>query len=135
MKRWMVVLGALVSLGGMAMTEAKSKLEYGQFSVSLNVRDIQKSFDFYSTLGFRKVAGDLKQKWIILTNDSAVIGLFQDEWDSNVMTFNPKDVRSLHRELKSKGIAFEKEPQGTSGPAHAIFKDPDGNLILLDQHY
>lgn len=116
------------------MAKASDGLEYGQFSVSLNVKDIQKSYNFYTTLGFEKVMGDLSQKWIILTNKSSVIGLFEGVLDSNLLTFNPKDVRSLHRSLKDKGIKFEKEPEGASGAAHATLKDPDGNTILLDQH-
>lgn len=134
MRKWGIILATIVCLGGGTVTKAGENLEYGQFSVSLDVKDIKKSYDFYIMLGFEKVMGDLSQKWIILTNKSSVIGLFEGELDSNLLTFNPLDVRALHRTLKAKGIKFDKEPEGVSGPAHAKLTDPDGNVILLDQH-
>ncbi len=116
------------------MTTANDPLNYGQFSVSLNVKDIHKSHEFYTTLGFKEIAGDINQKWIILSNDCAVIGLFEGMFSGNMMTFNPKDVRGLYKSLKAKGIEFTKEPEGESGPSHTSLVDPDGNVILLDQH-
>ena len=45
------------------------------------------------------------------------------------------DVRELQRELKSKGVELvsEADEDGT-GPASFVAVDPDGNLILVDQH-
>ncbi len=51
------------------------------------------------------------------------------------MTFNPKDVRSIQKELKKKNVALIKEAdETTTGPEHIILTDPDGNQIMLDQH-
>jgi catechol 2,3-dioxygenase-like lactoylglutathione lyase family enzyme len=114
---------------------ANETLEYGNFSVSLAVKDIQKSYEFYRNLGFREVAGDLTKKWIVLANDSGRIGLMEGMFEKNILTFNPKDVRMVHRALRATGIQFDKEPEGAEGPGYATLKDPDGNDILLDQHY
>jgi len=109
------------------------KMDYGHFSVSLAVKDIRISHAFYQKMGFRPIFGNLDENWIIMTNDSAIIGLFAGQFKNNILTFNPKDVRTLHKQLKSAGLTFDKEPEGKSGPAHAVLTDPDGNMILLDQ--
>lgn len=122
-------------------------MELGAFSVSLNVKDIQASKSFYENLGFQVFGGDMSQNWLIMKNDSCIIGLFQGMFEKNILTFNPgwdenaskldsfTDVRDLQQELKSKGIKLEAEAdQETSGPASFIVNDPDGNPILFDQH-
>lgn len=119
-------------------TFAGGNMNLGQFSVSLEVKDIRKSYDFYQKLGFHKIAGVIEQNWLILKNDSnqTVIGIFQDQqWHGQKLTFNPVDVRSIEKELKASGVVFETETTGETGPAWAELKDPDGNVILLDQHF
>ena len=119
----------------------------GNFSVSLTVKDINESKAFYEKLGFSTFGGNLEQNWLILKNEDCVIGLFQGMFDKNIMTFNPgwnnnaeevnpfKDVRVLQEELREKGIDFIQEASlETEGPGSFMIKDPDGNLILVDQH-
>ena len=64
-------------------------MNLGAFSVSLNVKDIEASRDFYARLGFEPVGGDVAEKWLILRNERHVIGLFQGMFDKNILTFNP----------------------------------------------
>ncbi len=123
------------------------KDEIGAFSVSLVVKDIETSKQFYEKLGFRVFHGDQSQNWLIMKNGDAVIGLFQGMFEKNILTFNPgwnngaqpleefTDVRDLQKKLKDKGIEFSSEAdEATSGPASFIIVDPDGNPILIDQH-
>ena len=122
-------------------------MKLGNFSVSLNVKDIQTSKSFYENLGFKTFGGDISQNWLILKNGSCIIGLFQGMFEKNILTFNPgwdenatkidsfTDVRDLQRQLKAKGIKIQTEAgENTSGPASFILVDPDGNPILVDQH-
>lgn len=111
-------------------------MDLGQFSVSLAVKDIVKSKAFYEDLGFKahEECGGIEEKWLILQKDTVVIGLFQDMFENNILTFNPNDVRAVQAHLKTKGHALDVEAQGESGPAHCILKDPDGNVIMFDQH-
>lgn len=119
----------------------------GAFSVSLNVKDIAVSKQFYEQLGFSVFAGNLDHKYLIMKNGSALIGLFQGMFDKNMLTFNPgwdenaqqlesfDDVRDIQKRLKEAGIPLETEAdENTSGPAHILLTDPDGNPILIDQH-
>jgi predicted enzyme related to lactoylglutathione lyase len=125
----------------------KKPMDFGNFSVSLNVKDIKTSMAFYEKLDFKVVAGKLEQKWIVLQSGNARIGLFQGMFDKNIMTFNPgwnkdketlkefQDVRELQRTFKARGITIAPEAdEKTEGPAFFKIVDPDGNAILFDQH-
>lgn len=122
-------------------------MQLGIFSISLAVKDIQASAAFYAKLGFKHFGGDMAQNWLILKNGECVIGLFQGMFEKNILTFNPgwdgnaqklesfTDVRELQRQLKAQGVAFSAEAdESTTGPAHFVINDPDGNAILVDQH-
>jgi len=117
------------------------------FSVSLSVKDIKASKQFYETLGFTVYAGQLEKNYLIMKNGNALIGLFQGMFENNILTFNPgwdenankvepfDDIRTIQKHLKSKGIKLESEvDESSSGPASFMVYDPDGNAILLDQH-
>ena len=111
-------------------------MHLGAFSVSLAVKDLSASRAFYEKLGFEVIAGNAEQDWLILRNGSTTIGLFHGMFDQNILTFNPQNLRMLQQELRTKGYHFElnEEAQDQSeGPSHALFADPDGNLILFDQ--
>ena len=127
-------------------TEAVAPVRLGNFSVSLAVKDLAASRAFYEKLGFRPVGGNGKN-WLILQNDGAKIGLFQGMFPKNMLTFNPgwdrdakaladfDDVRDIQKTLKARGLAPVKEAdESSSGPAHLVLADPDGNPVLIDQH-
>ena len=122
-------------------------MKLGKFSVSLNVKDIQKSKAFYEKLGFREVFGEEQANWLILSNEQATIGLFQGMFERNMLTFNPgwdgnaeemsdfTDIRQIQEQLREHGFTFDSEADTTTqGPASFMIRDPDGNPILVDQH-
>lgn len=122
-------------------------MQLGAFSISLAVRDLEVSRDFYRKLGFEVFAGDLASKYLIMKNREVLIGLFQGMFENNILTFNPgwdqdaneldpfTDIRDLQRQLKKEGVTFSQEAdEGTTGPASFVVVDPDGNPILVDQH-
>jgi lactoylglutathione lyase len=122
-------------------------MKLGAFSISLAVKDLAASRAFYEKLGFSDLGGVPDQNWLIMTNGSAVIGLFQGMFDKNILTFNPgwdqnaqpvssfTDIRVLQQQLKARGVTLVQEAdEQTSGPASFILHDPDGNTILVDQH-
>lgn len=125
----------------------EEKMQFGNFSVSLTVKDIKASQEFYEKLDFVPIGGNISQKWLIMQNGTTTIGLFQGMFEKNLLTFNPgwnhksetlpefQDVRELQATLKKRGIvpATEADP-ATTGPASFVIVDPDGNPILVDQH-
>lgn len=110
-------------------------MQLGKFCLSLSVTDINKSKSFYEKLGFSAVpgCGSVEANWLIMQNSSNMIGLFQGMFEGNIFTFNPKDVHQIQDDLKSKGIQLDKEASADEGPSHIMFRDPDGNVIMLDQ--
>src|SRR5262245_54394322 len=133
-------------------TPASSKsggpaIRLGNFSMSLTVKDIAKSQEFYERLGFHVWGGDQSKRWLIMQNETATIGLFQGLFEKNTLTFNPGwdrsgkalpnfgDVREIQKALTSRGIELAtKADESATGPASFSLMDPDGNPILVDQH-
>lgn len=122
-------------------------MKLGAFSVSLSVKDLKVSKEFYEKLGFTVFAGEMERNYLIMKNGDSLIGLFQGMFENNILTFNPgwdtsankldefDDVRAIQKKLKEKGIELTTETEeGNSGPAHIAMLDPDGNAILIDQH-
>lgn len=122
-------------------------MELGAFSVSLAVKDLTASREFYEKLGFAAVGGEADQGWLILRNGTTTLGIFQGMFEGNLLTFNPgwdaagkntdpfTDVRVLQAGLKEAGLELDAEPEpGGEGPASLMLTDPDGNAILIDQH-
>ena len=122
-------------------------MKLGAFSISLNVKDLKTSKDFYENLGFTVLGGDMKMNYLIMKNGNSLIGLFQGMFENNILTFNPgwdengkniksfDDVRVIQSILKEKGVALDSQVEAnTTGPANLILKDPDGNVIFVDQH-
>lgn len=122
-------------------------MKLGAFSISLSVKNLKESREFYEKLGFQKFGGDMGKNYLIMKNDEILIGLFQGMFEGNLLTFNPgwnqhaqnledfDDVRKIQKELKNQGIRLIKEAKETTeGPESITMTDPDGNVILIDQH-
>ncbi len=122
-------------------------MELGAFSISLAVKDIEKSKVFYEKLGFQVYAGDQSRNYLIMKNGDTNIGLFQGMFEGNILTFNPGwdqnaknlesfvDVREIHKNMKAQKVEIAHESiSGEKGPSSFTIIDPDGNSILLDQH-
>ena len=121
-------------------------MHLGAFSISLSVKDLARSRAFYEALGFSRFAGDPDHGYLIMKNDQSLIGLFHDMFEGNLLTFNPgwdqeaaqlenyEDVSAIVARLREAGIEVEDGPDAEHGPASATLKDPDGNVVLIDQH-
>jgi|UniRef100_UPI00404A548F lactoylglutathione lyase len=138
---------ALGNMDHRSVKKPKKSLKLGAFSMSLNVKDLGASITFYESLGFQLLGGDRTQNYVVLKNEHTIIGLFQGMFNENMLTFNPgwddnakniktfNDVREIHHILKNKGNSFVTDLTGDcKGPAYFIVKDPDGNVLLFDQH-
>jgi len=122
-------------------------MKLGAFSISLSVKDLVASKEFYEKLGFSVFAGGMDQNYLIMKNGNSLIGLFQGMFQGNLLTFNPgwdenareldpfTDVREIQSHLKDQGVTFNAEAdETTKGPASFMVTDPDGNVLLFDQH-
>lgn len=150
-----VLLAALVACSSTGVTppsdsstrSAADASPLGAFSVSLSVKDLAASRTFYEQLGFTVVGGDARGNWLILRSGTTTIGLFHGMFQGNLLTFNPgwsqlaeplprfEDIRSLQRRIEQQGVKLTtRADDGTKGPASFTLVDPDGNVILVDQH-
>ena len=122
-------------------------MQLGTFSMSLAVKDLELSKQFYQKLGFSVIGGEASQNWLIMRNGDHNIGLFQGMLPGNILTFNPGwdtqgnhldvfvDVRQIHKNLVAAGLELsDTNLTDQSGPGHISLVDPDGNAILIDQH-
>jgi catechol 2,3-dioxygenase-like lactoylglutathione lyase family enzyme len=144
--------GEMATLGTVHITSRPSErympqMQLGNFSVSLAVKNIGASRQFYEKFGFVVFMADAAKGWLILKNGDAIIGLFHGMFEKNMLTFNPgwdgnaqpleqfTVVRELQRRLKAQGVVLMTEAdENTTGPASFTVIDPDGNPILVDQH-
>lgn len=122
-------------------------MKLGVLSISLAVKDLIKSREFYESLGFDEFSGNMEMNYLIMKNGNSLIGLFQGMFENNIITFNPgwdengnvledfDDVRIIQKKLKELNIGLNSEADENSvGPASIMLADPDGNQILIDQH-
>jgi len=105
-------------------------MQLGAFSISLAVKDLKVSRQFYEALGFTVLGGAEAQRYLILKNGNALIGLFQGMFENNILTFNPgwdenaqpfnpfDDVRSIQQQIKKAGIqpVTEADENGSCPP-------------------
>lgn len=122
-------------------------MKLGAFSVSLSVKNLAVSKAFYENLGFTSFGGSMEQNYLIMKNGNALVGLFHGMFEGNILTFNPgwdenaqnlesfDDVREIQKHLKGKNVSLISETdEATTGPGSLMLADPDGNVILIDQH-
>jgi catechol 2,3-dioxygenase-like lactoylglutathione lyase family enzyme len=139
--------GTIARAPAPANAPGEEAMKLGAFSVSLAVKDLAVSKAFYTKLGFAPVGGNEEHNWLVLQNGTTTIGLFQGMFEQNILTFCPgwtsskglvegfQDVREIQKTLKSRGLTLTTEADESSrGPASLTLSDPDGNMILFDQH-
>jgi catechol 2,3-dioxygenase-like lactoylglutathione lyase family enzyme len=111
--------------------------------VGLPVRDQDVALKFYTEkLGF-KVATDQPmgpgQRWIELLIPGSDVNIAlhtPDGHESRIGGFQPitfwcDDVFATAEEMKTKGVELHAEPRKEIWGTMAMFKDPDGNVLLF----
>lgn len=118
-------------------------------TVSVYVADQDRAKDFYvNTLGFElrtdaPLYPGASTRWVAVAPKGAateVILYIPDEnWEhykqvvgkSQSLTFNVRDMKSLHAALKAKGVTFVQEPDPQPWGTYATIRDSEGNILLL----
>jgi catechol 2,3-dioxygenase-like lactoylglutathione lyase family enzyme len=110
--------------------------------VSIPVADQERALRFYTeTLGFRVLTDQPfsdKQRWIELgipgADTRVVLFQFGDHLkpgETLNLSLWADDVEATATELKSKGVEFVMEPRQQHYGTICIFKDVDGNKIMM----
>lgn len=87
-------------------TEKLNDMKLGAFSISLSVKDLKTSKEFYEKLGFDVFAGSMEQNYLIMKNENALIGLFQGMFEGNILTFNPGWDEDANRTFENQFFPF-----------------------------
>ena len=114
--------------------QKEDQMNLGQFSMSLTVKNLSVSKDFYETLSFIVFGGAIERNYLIMKQADTLIGLFRGMFEHNILTFNLgwnskaenvdpfEDIRELQAQLEHKGIDVDvqKVPprQQWPGPFH-----------------
>jgi len=122
-------------------------MDLGTFSVSLSVKDLGTTRAFYEKLGFSVFHDASEQGYIMLRNGACTLGLFEGMFEGNILTFNPgwdhdalilddfEDVRDIQAQLESAGVELlDRADPDSVDVASIMLTDPEGNVILIDQH-
>ncbi len=111
--------------------------------IGIPTNDQDRALKFYTeTLGFEVSTDQVfnaAQRWIELRigNSGTRVVLFTPEGhESRIGTFFNgsfacDDVSATYRQLKARGVEFDKAPEKQPWGEFAIFKDPDGNQFVL----
>jgi catechol 2,3-dioxygenase-like lactoylglutathione lyase family enzyme len=111
-------------------------------SVSVPVSDQEQAKEFYvDTLGFELLvdnSGREDMRWIEVAPEGSVISLMLVSWLDpllpslyRVIVVATDDIRTIHEALVAKGISFELPPTELTYGTQAMFRDPDGNALVL----
>ena len=107
---------------------------------SIPVADQQRALDFYTQkLGFKIVTDQPfgEMRWIELRIANAqtkvVLFPFPDRQPGGFLNvvFQTDDVQKTWEELKAKGVEFTQEPKTESWGTSAMFRDSEGNIVLV----
>jgi predicted enzyme related to lactoylglutathione lyase len=121
----------------MPLTESMQVL-----SMSVPVSDQDKAKEFYvNTLGFDLQvdnSGRDGMRWIEVAPEGSLTSLMLVSWSDpllpsmyRVIVVATDDIRTIHEELVAKGISFELPPTELTYGTQAMFRDPDGNALVL----
>jgi predicted enzyme related to lactoylglutathione lyase len=108
--------------------------------VGIPTTDMERAIDFYvGTLGLRQDEHRDAEFWA----GETCLGLWKPEWagqefkasETCLLALHVDDVQGSRGELEERGVRFVGETID-SGVCHmAIFKDPDGNSLMLHSRY
>ena len=114
-------------------------------AVSVPVRDQEQAREFYvDTLGFELLVDNSWRegmRWIEVAPEASATSLMLVSWSDSllpslyrVVVITTDDIQAIYEELVAKGIFFDLPPTELSSGTQAMFRDPDGNALVLWEH-
>jgi catechol 2,3-dioxygenase-like lactoylglutathione lyase family enzyme len=106
-------------------------MELGWYELSLDVKDVERSCDFYAKLGFQIVGSAPEHGVATVQRGNCRIGFYQGRAPETTLMFWQGDVETIAGDLKSKGLAFERGPTADDKGVGALLRDPDGMAVYF----
>jgi catechol 2,3-dioxygenase-like lactoylglutathione lyase family enzyme len=109
------------------------------------VKDQDQAKEFYvDILGFELLVDDAWRdgmRWSEVAPENSTTSLMLVSWSAcmlpgpyRVVVVGTENIRAIYEELLGKGVFFELPPTETPRGRQAMFRDPDGNALLLWEH-
>jgi catechol 2,3-dioxygenase-like lactoylglutathione lyase family enzyme len=106
-------------------------MELGWYELSLDVKDVARSCDFYGKLGFQLVGGAPGDGAATVQRGNCRIGLYKGLSPETTLLFRQGDVEAIAADLMGRGLNLEREPAPDSKGVGALLRDPDGMAIYF----
>lgn len=107
-------------------------MDLGEHFPCLNVRDIQRSIEFYQKLDFTVVEDHRADGWAVLQHNNMALCLYEGI-EENLINFRGCDIAAVCEEARARGLEFEKPARlHPDGSWNATLRDPDGNSIFFN---
>jgi predicted enzyme related to lactoylglutathione lyase len=111
-------------------------------SVSVPVSDQEQAKEFYvDTLGFElQLDNSWREgmRWIEVAPEGSATSLMLVSWSDSllpsmyrVIVVATDDIQANYEELVAKDVSFDLPPTELSSGMQAMFRDPDGNALVL----
>lgn len=112
--------------------------------VSVPVSDQDRARAFYvDTIGFRLVRDDDSVpgiRWVQVAPESGTTALTLVTWFGTMpagslrgLVLACADLDAEYQRLSTAGVQFDSPPQRQPWATEAVFRDPDGNMLVLQQ--
>jgi predicted enzyme related to lactoylglutathione lyase len=111
-------------------------------SVSVPVSDQEQAKEFYvDTLGFELQVDNSwgeGMRWIEVAPEGSPTSLMLVSWSDSllpslyrVIVLDTEDIQAAYEELVARDVSFDLAPTELSSGRQAMFRDPDGNALVL----
>jgi catechol 2,3-dioxygenase-like lactoylglutathione lyase family enzyme len=102
--------------------------------VTLHVKDIQKSKEFYSKIPGAKLIHETPGQFALFQVGQGRLGLLQHGEGKFHMEFDSADLDAMYAQLRENGLEPESPPQERPwGQRDFLAIDPDGNMVEFGQ--
>lgn len=102
------------------------------FAITMSSPDLDRSFEFYTKLGFTEVfRSDFPFPLIFISDGALQIMLRKDAKQYIALTYYVKDIENVVASLENNGISFFSKPAASDMIKRYIMKSPDGLSISL----
>jgi catechol 2,3-dioxygenase-like lactoylglutathione lyase family enzyme len=111
--------------------------------VPVNDQDQAKEF-YVDILGFELLVDDAWRdgmRWSEVAPENSRTSLMLVSWSAcmlpgpyRVVVVGTENIRAIYEELLAKGVFFELPPTETPRGTQAMFRDPDGNRLMVWEH-
>ena len=110
-------------------------MDLGEFHFGMTVKDIYKSIEFYSSLGFVHLDGDPSNGFCTMKYNNLILTFYQGFFEGNMLNFRAGDVRAIAMHAFENGLKVQRDLEETKENALSIgLSDPDGNSVYFCEY-